>query len=170
MQPGHEKLRTAGEIMKTIGSAIVHQLISTVGVILLSGQLVFLFCSIARNWSPYFTPKLASRILTQIPGFPIQAAVGLSLGFIFGKFAQRKVMVWMWVLPLVLFVATALYPPLGGSLFGPYSAPDAGKQISLLDRLSYSLPFIASAAYALGAKLTRRRGGGWRTLVLLSPV
>jgi hypothetical protein len=150
MQSGHEKLRT-------VGSAVAHQLISTVGVILLSGELVFLFCSIARSLSSYFTPKLASKILTQIPGFPIQATVGLLLGFIIGKFAQRKVMVWVWVLPLVLFAATALYPPLGGSLFGPYSVPNAGRQISLLDRLSYALPFIASAAYALGAKITKHR-------------
>jgi len=158
MQPEHDKLKTATRVLKTVSVAIAHQLISTVGVIILSGELAFLLCSIARSWSPYFTSKLASKVLTQIPGFPVQAAVGLLLGFAFAKFMNRQIMFWVWLLPLALFCWTALHPPLNGSLFGPFYPPDTGRQIRLLDRLSYSLPFMASAGYALGAKLTRQRG------------
>jgi hypothetical protein len=153
---------TGRNFLKSTGIAIAHQLISTLGVMIISGELVFTFCAAARTWNPSVPAKLASRILTGIPGFPVQAVISLLLGFLLAKFFGRwvmvRVMVWMWVLPLILFGLTVLFPPMHGApLFAPYARGNSGPGNTFLSLLSYSLPLVAAAGYSLGAKVADRR-------------
>jgi len=153
---------TISSFLKSTGIVIAHQLISTLGVLIISGQLVFTFCAVARTWNPSVPAKLASKILTGIPGFPVQAVIGLVLGFLlarfFGRWVMVRVMVWMWVLPLILFGLAVLFPPMHGApLFAPYARGNSGPANTFLSVLSYSFPLVAAAAYSLGAKVADRR-------------
>jgi len=152
---------TMAGILRTTGGAVAHQLISTLGVMVLSGQLIFTLCAIARTWNPSISPRLASRILTEIPGFPVQAVIGLLLGFLLAEFFRRwvmpRVMVWMWVLPLALLCLAVLFPPMNGaSLFAHYAGGSTVPANRFLSALSYSFPFVAAAAYSVGAKVAER--------------
>ncbi len=152
---------TMAGLLRTTGSAIAHQLISTLGVMVISGELVFTLCSVARIWNPSVPSKLASRILTEIPGFPVQAAIGLLLGFLLGRYLGRwvmvRVMVWMWLLPLALLCLAIVLPPGNGApLFALHAGGSSSSASRFLDALSYSLPFVAAAAYSLGAKVATR--------------
>lgn len=162
MQSDREKLKTAGVALIWIASAIVHQTIGLIGIPVLSTFLVFTLISIAHSFSPTISDHLASKLLTQVPGFPIQAAVGLLAGFLIGRFPQRKIILWVWVLPLILYCVALLFPPINGSsLFGPYYPPEAHHKSTLLEQLSWSILFIPSAAYALGAHIAKPR---WKKL------
>jgi hypothetical protein len=151
------KFRTSGMMLLWVVSALVHQIIGLLGIPVLSAFVLFTFGSTAEALHLSFTAHSASAILTQIPGYPVQACLGLILGLILGRYAQRKVIVWVWVLPLILFVSVMLFPPLYGSAaFGPYYPPDAHHVPSLAERLSWLIVLIPSAAYATGAKLARQ--------------
>jgi hypothetical protein len=148
---------TMTNFLRSTALVITHQVISTLGVLIISGELVFTVCAFARFFYPSIPPRLASKLLTEIPGFPVQAAIGLLLGFVLAKFLRRwvmpRVMVWMWVLPLALFCLAAVFPPMnGGSLFAHYGGNTAPTN-RLLSALSYSFPFVAAAAYSVGTKL-----------------
>jgi len=160
MESDREKFERLGRVLKIAAGVVAHQLISTVGVIVLSDFLTYGIVAVGRIFDPIFTPKLAGWLLTQIPGFPVQATVGLVLGFLLGKFMQRKIMVWMWVLPLGACCWVMIFPPADiSSPFVPYIRSNASAMTQLLDRLSYSFPAISAAAYALGAKLANQRAG-----------
>jgi hypothetical protein len=156
LRSDREKLNSVRIILLWIVSAIVHQIIGLIGIPVLSAVLIFPLCHLAQSMSPAIPSGLASRLLTQIPGFPIQACVGLLLGVILGRYSQRRIMLWVWVLPLLLFCFALLFPPLNGSsLFGPYYSPEAHHKSTFLEHLSWSILFIPSATYALGAKIAR---------------
>jgi len=153
-----EKWRVAGIALAWIASCIVHQIISLVGIPVLSAFLTFTLCSIAQSVTHSVPSGLASKLLTQIPGFPIQAILGFLLGLSLGNFSQRRVMMWVWVLPLILFCIALLFSPLNGSSqSGPLYPPEAHHKSTLLEQLSWSILFIPSAAYSLGAKSARPR-------------
>lgn len=153
-----EKLKTAGIVFLWILSAIIHQTIGLVGIPVLSTVMVSSFCSIVQGSSPLFPPHLAGRLLTQIPGYPIQASLGILLGFILGRYSQRRVILSVWILPLVIFCLVLLIRPMDGSpAFGPYYLPEANHKTTLLEQLSWLIVVIPSAAYALGAKLAKPR-------------
>jgi hypothetical protein len=159
-----EKLKSAGIVLIWVVSAIVHQIIGLAGIPVLSAFLVFTLCSIAEGLNPAVPHYLASRLLTQIPGFPIQACLGFLMGLILGRYSQRRVILWVWVVPLILFCLVLLFPQIyGSSLFGPYYSPDDHHKSTLLERLSWSILFIPSASYALGAKLAKPRRVGERS-------
>jgi len=158
MKSDKEKLRAAGVVVLWIVSAIVHQTISLIGIPVLSAFLIFTACSMAQGLSPVFSSHLASRLLTQTPGFPIQACLGLLLGFVLGRYSQRKVMLLVWVLPLVIFSFVLVIHPMNGSpAFGPFYLQEARHKATFLEQLSWLIVVIPSAAYALGAKLAKPR-------------
>jgi hypothetical protein len=152
-----EKFRIAGIRLLWVISALVHQAIGLFGIAVLSAFLVFTVRSIVVGFHVAIPALSASAILTQTPGFPVQACLGLLLGLILGRYSQRKIILWVWVLPFALFIYVLFFPPLDGSMFGPFYPPEAHHIPSMPERLSWSIIFIPSAAYALGAKLARAR-------------
>jgi hypothetical protein len=49
----------------------------------------------------YFTTGYLYWLLSGRPYFPIQIALAIFLGWIFGRHLWHKSMVWVWVMPLI---------------------------------------------------------------------
>lgn len=89
-------------MLKRTLTFLVHQLISTFGVML--------GCNIATsqtasllNW--LFGPSKSLRsasLLTGIPGFPLQVACALLLGYSLGIKTAFKGMLWVWIFPCLV--------------------------------------------------------------------
>lgn len=147
MQVNHGKAKTAV-------SLVVHQLISTIGVIILSALLTFLLYSVFRLIAPSFTTSGASWILTEVPGFPVQIAFGLIVGFVLGRYTRHRIMTRVWILPLTILCFAALFvPKVDSSLFSHFFGGGCSPSNRCFDQLLFTLPCVASAAYASGAKL-----------------
>ena len=150
-------MQPTGTNMKMVFSLIVHQLISIFGVIAISGFLVFFTYSVLHALNPVFDPHRASWILTEIPGFPVQATLGLLTGYILGWILKSKAMLWVWLLPLfylvfgMVFITEDLSAPLFSRFFGYGCGPAHG----CFEQLMFTLPFLASSCYAIGALLSK---------------
>jgi hypothetical protein len=125
----------------------IHQIISTVGVLVLAGFLTFTTSSASR----------ARWILTETPYFPVQIGLAFFIGFVLRRYLRHQVMQWVWVLPfLILFVSFVLTPlPLVGRLdrfFGRGCRPELGCFV----QLAVTLPFYTAVSYSLSAFLSRK--------------
>lgn len=146
------------DIARAVGTFVLHLLWSTIGVLLSSALGVYSAYSVLHEWDQWFTPKLASRTLTEVPGFPIQVAVGLLYGFRAGRTSRSPLVLWIWLVPaLALLIAAAEAPhtsrPLLAHFFGTMCSPSDG----CFDQVGLTLPLLASASYAAGAKIARHR-------------
>jgi hypothetical protein len=151
----HCRVKSAGSIFWPLFSFVTHQFIGTIGVILFSNLLVSALFMLAHVWNPSLTFKRAYWILTEVPGFPAQAALGLLLGFVLAKFVRRRVMVWTWVLPLALFCFVVVISPIHSSLiFHYFIGSGCSPKNHCFDQFVTTMPLVASAAYSLGAKLS----------------
>lgn len=124
----------------------LHQIISTLGVIVLASLLTFSTSSVPQ----------ARWILTETPYFPVQIGLALVVGFVLQRYLQHRVMLWVWLLPsLVLIISFVLTPlPFVGRLeryFGRGCRPE----FRCFDQLAVTLPFYAAASYSLAALLSR---------------
>jgi hypothetical protein len=156
-----EKLKAVVVALDWVGSAILYQVIGLIAAPVMSGVLVYSFVSLLHGLQPAISLEWRSRLLTQTPGFPVQAVVGFLFGVWFGRFSppsKRKLMVWVWVLPLILFISVLLIQPLNGSgMFGKFYPPEAHHKSTFLELMSWLILVIPSAAFALGAKVVRPR-------------
>lgn len=130
-------------------SAPIHQVLATIGTLAITGQLGYMF----------FPPEKARSLLLLTRFFPFQLAVGIVLGFFATHFLRRTFAVWVWVPPLLVLAVSIILAtgPVGsrlGEFFSDVCAPGPG----CIVRVSVTLPFYASLAYALGALVSR----GWR--------
>lgn len=147
MLPKHYKL-------KIVGKLVGHLLLSTIGVIIVSGFLIFFLYSLIHIWNPSFTPKRASSTLTELPGFPVQTALDLLAGFFLSRYMQCKVMMWTWVLPLTsLCIALFFAPKNGSSVFAHFIGSGCSPANRCFDQLLFTLPCFTAAAYAFGARI-----------------
>jgi hypothetical protein len=156
MQSGHDNQKFVGGALRTTFGVIAHFVICMIGVFILSNLFIPSLYSLAHIWYPSVTSRQVHWILTEVHGFPVQAALGLLLGFILAKYMRRNVMIWTWVLPLAILCIAIIfspkyYPSILGHFFGDGCTP-AGH---CFDQLAVTLPLVASAAYSLGAKLRR---------------
>jgi hypothetical protein len=139
-------------------SFLFHQVVSTVGVVVLSALFVTTLFSISHLIRPSFLGR-ASLLLTETPGFPVQVVLGLALGFVLGKLMYRRVMMWVWVLPLAILIFAIVFEPRSySSLFAHFLGGGCSPSGQCFDQLLFTLPCFASAFYAVGAKLARRVG------------
>lgn len=124
----------------------LHQLLSTVGVLILAGFLTFATLS----------PSRARWILTGTPYFPVQIVIAFFIGFVFQHYLRHRVMEWVWVLPfLILCVSVALTPlPLVGR-FDRYFGWGCRPELHCFVQLAATLPFYTTASYSLAAFLSR---------------
>jgi hypothetical protein len=123
----------------------LHQVVSTIGVLVAAGFLAF-----ATS-----TSSQARSILTDHPYFPVQVSLAFAAGFLLRRYLRHEVMRWVWVLPsLIVLVVLALTPlPVGeriGRLFGTSCKPELG----CFDQLAVTLPFYTAISYSLAAFLS----------------
>ena len=143
-------------ILRTLLSVFLHLLIGTVGVVFLSSMGAFFLFKLAHSFYPSVTIQQLRLTLTGIPGFPVQAVIGLIVGFVLAKYMRRTIMVWTWLLPLAfLCIAILLSPRYYSSIFDHFIGSGCTPAGHCFDQLALTLPLVASAAYSLGAKLRR---------------
>ena len=147
-------------VPRTVLSFLAHLSIGTIGILILSDFLVSSLFSIIHIWDPLADLRHVHWILAEVPGFPVQAVVGLLLGFVLAKWMRRSIMVWVWVLPLVFLCLAALFLHENfHSILNHYFGQGCRPTDRCFDQLALTLPLITTIAYALGAKLCELRDG-----------
>jgi hypothetical protein len=142
--------------LKTAGSFVVHLLLSTFGVIILSGFLTFASYGMLHTWNPTISAQGASSALTLIPGFPIQATAAIILGAAAGKLCRGTAVFWVWVVPAAaLCFAMSFEPRTEGNLFAHYFGTGCNPSNRCFDQLGFTLPTIAAVVYSLSARISR---------------
>ena len=136
----------------------LHQLISTIGVIVLSGVLCFDVFALLHVANPLLNATRASWLLTEVPGFPVQILIGLLIGFLSAKVTRSRSLLLVWIVPLLFLCFGALIvvrstPSILSYLFGSTCKPAE----HCFDQLLFTLPFLASLGYTAGATLARSR-------------
>lgn len=152
MQSDRDYLKALSGILRTGLSVVMNFAICMIGVIILSNLLIPSFFSLAHIWYSSVTSRQVHWILTEVHGFPVQAALGLLFGFVLAKYMRRKLMVWTWVLPLVfLCIAILLSPQYYSSIFDHFFGSGCTVAGHCFDQVALTMPVIASTAYSLGA-------------------
>gem|GEM_PF-7034790 len=151
-----ETQRSPSSLLRTLASVLLHLLISTVGVGFLSNLTAFFLFKLAHFFSPSVTIQQLRWMLTEIPGFPVQAAVGLIVGFVLAKYMRRTVMIWIWLLPL-MFLCVRILSSVGEfpSIWDHFFGYGCSTREHCFDQVGLTGPLVASAAYSLGARLRR---------------
>jgi|SRR5581483_3458467 len=143
-------LTKAGQIRSSMESWWVlpfHQIISTLGVIVLAGFLAFTTSSASR----------ARLILTETPYFPVQIGLAFVIGFALQRCLRHRIMRWVWVLPsLILLVSFVLTPLSFVGRLQHYFGRGCKPEFRCFVQLSVTLPFYAAASYSLAAFLSSR--------------
>jgi len=102
-------------------------------------------------------------MLTEIPGYPVQAVLGLLLGFVLARYMRRGTMVWTWVVPLtVLGVTIITLPVKDPSILNQVLRYGCAEGGPCFDRqgvalLGFGVVSVASIAYSLGATLAKQK-------------
>lgn len=137
----------------TFALFIIHQALGVFGVPFLAPFLVYSLAEFLRLFSPStFTDHWVHFVLTEIPGFPVQAVFGLSLGLNIGHRWRQPYGQWVWILPSIWLGAFFAFMPISvfesriGHFFGTSCAP----KMHCFDQLLSTLPAIAAASYSLG--------------------
>ena len=154
---------------KVLAAFVMHQFFGTWGVAFLAyflGASIYdVFGFLGRTYSM----RPLHWILTETPFFPVQIAVGLYSGWYLGRRLKHRSMLWVWVLPgSVLAYALIAMPnmtPLSSQMSvlaasgGPlshYFGWGCPAKDRCLDQLLITMPFYASIAYSVGARLGLR--------------
>jgi hypothetical protein len=148
---------------------VMHQMIGTEGVVLLTTLGIFLLRSSVRElhepWGDSAPMRELHLISTNTPFFPIQIAVGAYLGWKLYRRLGHRSMLWVWILPGALLTYAVIAIP----TFSPWStSPDTGPlshyfgwgcqaDFRCYDQLTFTQPFYTSLAYALSALWTSRK-------------
>jgi hypothetical protein len=133
---------------------LLHQVISTAGVIVISGVITFAVMPLLNAIG--VSVSRASWLLTEIPGFPLQSVAGILVGYLAERIAGSKSALWVWIVPGLFFCFGAFAiapskPSIVVHLLGSGCKPAE----HCFDQLLFTLPFIASLGYTTGALLAR---------------
>lgn len=125
---------------------LIHQALSTVGILVGAGFLTFSLES----------PQNARRVLTETPYFPMQIFLAACVGFALRRRLRHPVMEWVWVLPLFALCLGFSITDLPFSVrlerfFGWGCRPE----LRCFDQLGLTLPFYTAAAYSLAPYISR---------------
>jgi hypothetical protein len=161
------KLHYQGQLgFRSVLAFILHQLLSTIGVIVLAAFLTFTAVSLIHHWQPMIGDKDASRVLTGTLFFPIQVTLSFSLGWwLMRRFGQRSSML-VWIIPAAAVVIALAHGPffqLGGgpaqyNAWSHFFAHGCDIQEGCLDQVIFTLPLLTAAAYSIGAGLADLAG------------
>lgn len=136
-------------ISRELFGFLVHQLASTLGVVVLSALSWYGTVELLRIGRVNVTSEVTTSVLLGTPGFPFQAASGLVLGFTLARRLPAKTAVFVWILPFLWFGFGALAVAPTSKLtylVGRSCNPNRG----CFYQLSFALPLIASVAYTVG--------------------
>ena len=142
-----EQLRDA----RGVGTFIGHLVRATVGTVLVSGLLAFLFQSI-----------LSQRLVSLIAlgqTFLLPLLSGMFLGWLSAKFSSRRT-AWIWVVPAFFLLVNIV-----GALTSPYERKDVwinefgppSRCTACLDETLLTAPLVGCIGYAVGAQLRKRQ-------------
>lgn len=133
---------------------LVHQVVSTIGVVVLSGMSWYGTVELLRLGRANVTSEVTTSVLLGTPGFPFQAASGFVLGFTLARRLPAKAAVLVWILPFLWFGFGALAVAPTSKLtylVGGSCNPNRG----CFYQLSFALPLIVSVAYTVGVVVFR---------------
>ena len=155
--------------LKTVLIFLMHQLISTVGVLVFASLLGTTVFEILGQVGLPIQMRFVHWILTETPYFPVQIGLGLLWGWLIGYRFKHESMVWVWVwiVPgLVLIYAVVavrtITPDLTSALgnspnpFSHYFGWGCQPKNRCLDQILVTLPFYSAFAYSIGGWLGRR--------------
>jgi hypothetical protein len=164
-------LRSIRDAVRPAINLVGHQLMGTVGVVVLAAFMTFSFCSLAGQWSSWFSSRRASWMLTEVPGFPVQILVGINAGVLLGRHLGGRASRWVWVLPTVSLclamysfrvrVWSVILHAGTESVFSYFFGYGCRVSDRCFDQLLTTLPFLSSSGYAVGtivAEKFRNRG------------
>lgn len=124
-----------------------HQLLSTIGILVIAGFITFAVSSTAR----------ARWILTGNPFFPVQILTAFLIGLVLQWYLHHRTMEWVWVLPLLALCISIGYTPLPfharlEEYFGWACRPN----FHCFVQLALTLPFYTAVSYSFAAFLSGR--------------
>jgi hypothetical protein len=149
---------------------VLHQFIATVGIDILAGSLTAYVFDVLYLFGKPVPSRTMYWILTGTPYYPVQISLGLILGWLIGRRARQRVMLWVWVLPFayltyaVIAIPTLVpnwIPPayqagVGESRFKHYFGWGCGGQHPCFDQNAITVLFYIAAAYSIGALLAAK--------------
>jgi len=148
------------------GVFAVHQALGSLGVGFLAPFLVYAFVEVLQVFFPStFNTHWAHFVLTEIPGFPVQAVLGFSLGLNLARWWKQPSGQWAWILPGIWFASLFVLLPISafesrmGHFFGTACAP----KMHCFDQIVATMPAIAAASYSLGTFVGLRFWPGQNT-------
>lgn len=136
----------------------LHQVVGTIGIMVLAGFICDALLRLVHSAIPSTADIHANWLLTEIPGFPVQVLLGTAVGFLFARGTLSRAAVWVWIIPslFLCFGAAIVVHPVGfrlDYLFGSACKPAQHCFYQIL----FTLPFVTSLAYTVGAALARVR-------------
>lgn len=148
---------------------VMHQVLATLGVPFWALVLTSIAFGIPRLWGHVFRMSDLRGVLLAAPYYPIQIIVGLFGGWLVWRQSRHRIMLWVWVFPLVALIlgilddltrSFDLRPGFFALNFRITLMRFFGSQCRLEDRcfnqIGLSLPFYTAVAYAIGAWLALR--------------
>jgi hypothetical protein len=136
-------------MLRRIATAVVHQLVCPYGLAVVTAFLVFEGVGVFRG-----TAHSARWLLTMHPFYPFQIVVGLTAGYLVGRFREWSFARWTWVVPACVLLNAVVFAPVPAGLsrveyfFGWAGLP---KQGMVPWQLAATMPLYLSAAYSLAA-------------------
>jgi hypothetical protein len=153
-------------MVKTILIFLLHQFVGTVGVMALAGLVTSVVISTLRWLGWPIQGHDLSRILTQIPYFPVQITLALIFGWLLSRRFRHFEMLWVWVIPalflgyLIIALPTTAAAIARDWRFSHFFGRECRVERHCFDQLGATLPFYVSVAYSLGALFARKGWGG----------
>lgn len=155
---------------RSFASFAFHQFLSTYGIGFSAPYLVASVFDVIQLFGKQYSAHLLFFLLTGTPYFPIQIFLGLLVGYLLSRHFRHRVMVWVWIIPLVVLVyALAAVPTLtpsltptryqagvGESRFAHYFGWGCQPVNRCLDQVDITLPFYVAVSYSLGALIARK--------------
>jgi hypothetical protein len=125
----------------------LHQIISTLGVILLAIVLT----------RSAMSPPTAQWILNDMPYLPVQVAVAFINGFFLQRRLGHQAMQWVWVLPtlLLFYMINHTSPSLSEGLARRFGSPCEPRDLHCYGLRGAEAVFCTAVSYSLGAFLSR---------------
>jgi hypothetical protein len=156
--------------MKEIRRFGMHQFFGAWGVAVAATFLTDFMFTVVHLLGLPLSNHYYGDLLTGLPFFPIQILLGLLAGWFVWKHFKHRVMLWVWVLPLLIlcvaFVWVSTLTPgltsiwleagVGQSRLSHYFGWGCRAKYSCYDQLEITMPFYVSLAYSLGAWLAAK--------------
>jgi hypothetical protein len=149
---------------------VLYQFIGIWGITFSATVVTELAFGILLLFGKHYSREYFYWIVSGRPYFPVQIGLGISLGWVFGRYLWHRSMVWVWVLPFAyLSYAFAAIPTLtpnllptefqaggGESRISHYFGWGCGPWNHCIDQGAVTLPFYVAASYSIGAFLAHK--------------